>query len=144
MLGFSIDRCKCINTTTRLELETLSVDYQDLQWMEGAFAALANGNRLRMFQYLRSKELECNAVDGTCGFTGQCCNVNDLVAILEVTQATVSHHLKELSRAELVEAKRQGRFTYCSVNKSALERLEVFLCTGVLAPASPQAVRLPS
>ena len=107
--------------------------------------ALANENRLLMFQQLHDKELECNADDGrACSFTDHCCNVSELAANLEVTQATVSQHLKELSRAELVEAKRQGRFTYCSVNKSALERLEVFLRTGVLAPASPQAVRLPS
>ena len=111
------------------------MDNQDLQWMERAFAALANGNRLRMFQYLRSKELECNAGGGTCGFTGQCCNVSELAANLEVTQSTVSHHLKELSRAGLVQAERRGRFTYVSLNESAVERLDVFLRSGFPASA---------
>ncbi len=109
---------------------------QDLQWMARAFAALANENRLLMFQQLLGKELECNAGDGgACSFTDHCCNVSELAANLEVTQATVSHHLKELSRADLVEAKRQGRFTYCSVNKSALGRLEVFLRSGASVSA---------
>ena len=112
-------------------------DSQDLQWMTSAFAALANQNRLLMLHQLLGKELECNAGDSVaCSITDHCCNVGELAANLAVTQATVSHHLKELSRAELVEAKRLGRFTYCSVNKSALERLQVFLCTGFLAAAS--------
>ena len=106
----------------------------DLLWLAQAFGALANENRLRIFQQLWDKELECNTGDQECDFTDRCCNVSELAANLEVTQATVSHHLKELSRADLVEAKRQGRFTYCSVNKSAVERLGLFLRLG--APAS--------
>ena len=113
------------------------MESQDLQWMASAFAALANENRLSMFQHLRSKELECNASDGgACSFTDHCCNVGELVANLEVTEATVSHHLKKLSRAELVETTRRGRFVYCSVNESAVERLELLLRSGVLASAA--------
>ena len=108
----------------------------DLQWMARAFAALANENRLAMIEQLRSKELECNAGDGAHGFTDRCCSVGELVANVEVTQATVSHHLKELSRADLVETKRRGRFIYCSVNESAVERLEAFLHSGVPASAA--------
>ena len=112
------------------------MENQDLQWMASAFAALANENRLSMFEQLRSKELECNARDGACSFTDHCCSVGELVTNLEVTQATVSHHLKELNRADLVETKRRGRFIYCSVNESAVERLEEFLRSGVPASAS--------
>ena len=104
---------------------------QDLQWMASAFAALGNENRLSMFQHLRSKELERNARDRACSFTDHCCSVGELVADLDVTQATGPHHLKELSRADLVEAKLRGRFIYCSVNESAVERLELFLRSGV-------------
>jgi ArsR family transcriptional regulator len=111
------------------------MERQDLRWMASAFAALANENRLSMFLHLRSKELECNAGDGAC-FTDHCCSVGELVANLSVTQATVSHHLKEMSRADLIETKRRGRFIYCSVNESAVERLEVFLRSGVPASAA--------
>lgn len=109
---------------------------QDLRWMESAFAALANANRLSMFQHLRDKLAECNVGDGAQSFTDHCCSVGELVANLEVTQATVSHHLKELSRADLIETKRRGRFIHCSVNESAVERLEVFFRSGVPAPAA--------
>ena len=112
------------------------MENQDLQWMARAFAALANENRLGMFEQLRSKELECNAGAGACSFTDHCCSVGEFVANLEVTQATVSHHLKELTRADLVETTRRGRFIYCSVNESAVERLELFLRRGVPASAA--------
>ena len=114
------------------------MESQGLRWMASAFAALANENRLGMFEQLRSKELECNAGDGACSFTDHCCSVGELAANLEVTQATVSHHLKELGRADLVETTRRGRFIYCSVNESAVERLEAFFRSSV-----PMAAALP-
>ena len=107
------------------------MENQDLQWLARAFAALANENRLLMFRHLRAKESECGARDEGCSYSDHCCNVGELAANLEVTQATVSHHLKELSRTELVEAKRQGRFIHVSVNRPAVERLEEFLHSGI-------------
>jgi ArsR family transcriptional regulator len=39
---------------------------------------------------------------------------------LPVTQATVSHHLKELSTAGLLSCRRQGQFAYYSVRQEVL------------------------
>lgn len=110
---------------------------QGLQWMGGLeVVALANETRLSMFQNLRSKELECNASDGACSFTDHCCSVRELVANLEETPATVSHHLKRLSPADLVGTKRRERFIYCSMNESAAERLEEFIRNTMPASAA--------
>lgn len=107
----------------------------DLQRLSEAFGALANPNRLRMFQQLRQKELECNGGDGGCSFSDPCCNVGELAADLDITPATVSHHLKELSRAGLVVATRRGRFIYCSINHQAVTGIEEFLSEGIAEPA---------
>lgn len=48
-----------------------------------------------------------------------CCK--DLVTLFPVSQATVSHHLKILTDAGLVTARREGQFTYYALRKGALE-----------------------
>jgi len=48
-----------------------------------------------------------------------CCK--DLVALFPVSQATVSHHLKILTGAGLVSARRQGQFGYYSLLPGAVE-----------------------
>jgi ArsR family transcriptional regulator len=48
-----------------------------------------------------------------------CCR--DVVELFGVSQATVSHHLKILTDAGLLDGRRRGRFTYYSVRPGALE-----------------------
>jgi ArsR family transcriptional regulator, arsenate/arsenite/antimonite-responsive transcriptional repressor len=47
-----------------------------------------------------------------------CCR--DLVVLLRVSQATVSHHLKILADAGLVTSRREGQFSYFRVRPGAL------------------------
>ncbi len=61
-----------------------------------ALAALAQAQRLRVFRAL--------VVAGPDGLTP-----GELSATLEIPGSTLSFHLKELMRAELVESEREGR-----------------------------------
>ena len=61
-----------------------------------------------------------------------CCvwlNVNDLVEQLDgrVNQPTVSHHLKKLEEAGLVNVRQEGRYRYYSLNQEFLT-----ICCGAL------------
>ena len=58
--------------------------------------ALADETRLRIFEAISAKRM-------TCG---------EIVALRGVTPATVSHHLKILSEAGLIECRREGQFVY--------------------------------
>jgi ArsR family transcriptional regulator len=53
---------------------------------------------------------------------GECC-VCDLTAVFELSQPTVSHHLRILRDAGLVEAERRGTWAYYRLVPEALERV---------------------
>jgi ArsR family transcriptional regulator len=58
-----------------------------------------------------------------------CCqwlNVGEIVAALNVTQPTVSHHLAILRAAGLVEVRREGKQVYYALNQG---RIVVGCCT---------------
>lgn len=87
------------------------------------FKALANPHRLALFHRLT-----------TCCDPGTACspeeairhNVGELGAGLEIAASTLSHHLKELNRAGLVQMQRRGRNVECWVEPSILEELATF------------------
>ena len=57
---------------------------------------------------------------------GKVC-VCELVPLFELSQPTVSHHLKVLREAGIVGSQRQGLWAYYYVNPDALEELSAWL-----------------
>jgi ArsR family transcriptional regulator, arsenate/arsenite/antimonite-responsive transcriptional repressor len=80
----------------------------------GSLAALAQESRLALFRLLVKR--------GPEGYTP-----SQLSEKLEVPGPTLSFHLKELQRAELINARREGRFVYYSPNFSRMNELLGFL-----------------
>lgn len=78
------------------------------------FAALADPVRLRLFDLVRR-----------AGDTGVCSC--DLVEPLERSQPTISHHLKVLREAGLVESRREGTWLWYSVVADALDTATQFV-----------------
>ncbi|HEY1599347.1 MAG TPA: metalloregulator ArsR/SmtB family transcription factor [Pirellulales bacterium] len=79
-----------------------------------SLAALAQESRLALFRLLVKR--------GPEGYTpGQ------LSEKLDVPGPTLSFHLKELQRANLIEARREGRFLYYSPNFPRMNQLLAFL-----------------
>lgn len=68
--------------------------------------ALADGTRLRIFEAISARQ------DMVCG---------DIVALRGVTPATVSHHLKILVDAGLVECRKEGQFVISRTVPQAIE-----------------------
>ncbi|WP_019631753.1 ArsR/SmtB family transcription factor [Actinomadura atramentaria] len=63
-----------------------------------------------------------------CHDGGEAC-VCDLTAAFDLTAPTISHHLKTLRRAGLIDSERRGTWVYYRLNPGVLERL-----SAVLAP----------
>ncbi|EYE88135.1 ArsR family transcriptional regulator [Fervidicella metallireducens AeB] len=66
-----------------------------------------------------------------------CCDmcVCDICDNLELSQPAVSHHLKILSDANLVNTKRQGKWIYYSLNKEKFDELNQELLELIKKPA---------
>jgi ArsR family transcriptional regulator, arsenate/arsenite/antimonite-responsive transcriptional repressor len=82
--------------------------------LERLFKALADRSRLRILNIL------VNAGDeAVC--------VCELQPLLEVGQPTVSHHLKQLVEAGLLERERQGTYAYFRLKPGVLDRIGALL-----------------
>lgn len=89
-------------------------------------AALAQDSRLAIYRLLIQ-----NAPQGLC--------VSEIAARTGLAPATLSFHLKELTRAGLLNARQQGRFIYYAPRFEAMDELVAYLmenCCGGAACAS--------
>lgn len=80
----------------------------DRSEVEKISKALADQTRLRIFEAISArKEMNCGQI----------------VSLRGVTPATVSHHLKILQEAGLIECRREGQFVY---SRNVPERIEEY------------------
>ncbi|HEY9456520.1 MAG TPA: metalloregulator ArsR/SmtB family transcription factor [Gaiella sp.] len=88
--------------------------------LAGLFKALADPTRVAIVNRLAS---------------GEACCVCDLTGAFELSQPTVSHHLRILRDAGLVEAERRGTWAYYRLVPDAIERLREVFSVPALVPA---------
>lgn len=103
-----------------------------------AFRALGQPHRLTIVRALLSRALECCSGDraADCTLDPASCKVGELADLVDVAPSTVSHHLKELEAAGVIERARDGRHLYCRVDEALLAELASFLSGGA-ARAAP-------
>lgn len=103
-----------VDCCTPLSGSTLST--QDAAELERLFRTLADRNRLRILNVL----LEAGGEE-VC--------VCEFQPTLGIAQPTVSHHLKQLVRAGLLEREKRGTFAYYRLTPGVLERIGRLLAT---------------
>nr|WP_040378339.1 metalloregulator ArsR/SmtB family transcription factor [Dethiobacter alkaliphilus] len=75
------------------------------------FKALADKNRLLILEMLSCGELcACDLMDG-----------------LNLTQPTISHHMKILQQCKLVKGRKEGKWVHYSINQDRVEELQEFI-----------------
>ena len=100
----------------------------DVDSLARMFKALGNPNRLRLFLNL----LEESKLDLAKGRIHDCFLVKLLGGLGDIGAPTVSHHVKELSDAGLIQTQREGKQLICSVDPDGLEQLRQALATAAL------------
>lgn len=94
----------------------------DAEVLADQLKAVADPARLRLLSLLMAAP------------AGEACTC-DLVEPLGLSQPTVTHHLRRLADAGIVNGDRRGRWTYYRVERSALESLRAVLDVATPAPA---------
>ncbi|GLU45268.1 ArsR/SmtB family transcription factor [Allomuricauda sp. NBRC 101325] len=79
----------------------------ELKKIERISKALGDVNRLRILKAVQASEsrLECTTI----------------VSLLDLSQPSISHHIKKLVDADLLQPQKEGRFYYYSINKEVME-----------------------
>jgi len=91
---------------------TQPLDLDDAELLAARFKALADPTRISIVNRLASAD--------------ECC-VCDLTEAFELSQPTISHHLKVLRDAGLVESSRRGTWAYYRLVPNAVQQLRATL-----------------
>jgi N-acetylglutamate synthase-like GNAT family acetyltransferase len=86
----------------------MSIDRTTAERYAAWFACLADPTRIQILNALASDERPMT--------------VTELVAATDVSQPTVSHHIKMLANSRFVLVARRGAATHCALNKRCLEQ----------------------
>jgi ArsR family transcriptional regulator, arsenate/arsenite/antimonite-responsive transcriptional repressor len=75
----------------------------ELKQLEKIAKALSDVNRLKILQHMQGNKghIECM----------------DIAGILNLAQPSISHHIKKLADAGLIEAQKDGRYHHYTLNK---------------------------
>lgn len=85
-----------------------------------AMKALSNENRFEIF-------MEIYKSNQHTSFEEEECFVYDIMEKLSIGAPTISHHLKELSNADLIITERRGKQIVATINKETLKGLSDIL-----------------
>lgn len=84
--------------------------------MAMVFKALSNPNRLELYLQIVKKH-------ETCYKTNCDCLINDIAKQFNIGAPTISHHLKELTNAELIFTERKGKYLVAIVNEDMVNEV---------------------
>lgn len=89
------------------------------------FKAFSDRSRLRILGLLAGKEM----------------TVNEIVAVVGLSQSTVSRHLSVLRDSGIVDDRRQGQMVICSLNKETIKGCCMGFCDCFEAPKKSKKKR---
>jgi len=105
-LGLIDSSCTAAERITQLK-SRLTDDNRGIRELEDFFSALGDSTRLKMLKIIGDDEL-CSC---------------EVMAALELTQPTTSHHLAILERAGVLSSRRSGKWVFYKITDSKVRNL---------------------
>lgn len=105
-LGLVESNCTAAERITQLK-SRVDADDRTFRDLEFFFAALGDSTRLKMLKLMADEEL-CSC---------------EVMAALELTQPTTSHHLGILERAGLLSSRRNGKWVFYKITNSTIRNM---------------------
>ena len=93
----------------------------DINRMSKVFRALSNKNRLQLFLNLLAE----SRLDLAKGRTHDCF-LATILSNLRIGAPSISHHLRELESAGLIETSKQGKQLVCSIRPDLMQEIARF------------------
>jgi ArsR family transcriptional regulator, arsenate/arsenite/antimonite-responsive transcriptional repressor len=86
--------------------------------------ALSNPNRLELYiEIARQHEKSYASKDVQC-------YISDMMCCLNIGAPTISHHLKELTNADLIITEKKGKFLVARINEETVKEVNKILTLG--------------
>ena len=82
--------------------------------------ALSNPNRLELYLEIAKKNQASFQTGGECF-------VSEIINSFDIGAPTISHHLKELTKAGLISTERRGKYLVATVNVKAIDEVSAEL-----------------
>lgn len=92
----------------------------DAKKLAKIFKALSNSNRLELYLEIVKKHEASFTTGGECFIT-------DIIDSFNIGAPTISHHIKELTNAELITTERRGKYLVCKVNDKLIDEVSKIL-----------------
>lgn len=96
------------------------------------FKALSNEQRLNIFEMIYRENQKVFKEESCCGGEADCCcGVKKAFSMIcekfSISKSTVSHHIKELQNAGLIDCIKDGQSCICKINDKVLAEIKNFL-----------------
>jgi ArsR family transcriptional regulator len=89
----------------------------DIIKLSKALKALSNPNRMELY-------LEIAKRNEASFETGGDCFISEIIGSMKIGAPTISHHLKELSNAELITTERRGKYLVAKINEKTIDEVK--------------------
>lgn len=107
----------------KIKIKKKSKDTERMALISSAFKALSNETRLAVFEKIRLGQ--CEAKLDEDNRPSVCCVASNF----DISLSTISHHLKELRSAKLIDCERKGQFIYCQPNNETIKMMIEYLAS---------------